>query len=170
MKNKLYLMSGMPCSGKSTYAKGYLINEKTKYVSRDEIRFALLKEGDEYFSKENEVFNTFIDTIKNYLHEGYDVIADATHLHQWSRAKLLYSLAEDLKDTEVIAVFMRTPLNVCLERDKTRKGTKFYVPEKTLLDMAKSLRQPNFSECRRMINQIWIVDGENCIKKVRWED
>lgn len=42
MKNKLYIMCGCPGSGKTTYAKKYLINDNTVYVSRDDIRFSLL--------------------------------------------------------------------------------------------------------------------------------
>ena len=51
---KLYVMCGGPGSGKSTWIKKNLPTFKgyTKVVSRDEIRFSLVKEGEEYFSKE----------------------------------------------------------------------------------------------------------------------
>ena len=93
MKNKLYIMCGIPGSGKSTYAKTYLTN--TLYVSRDEIRFKLVKEDEDYFSKENEVFDTFIAKINEGLRQSLDVVADATHLNSKSRLKLLACLELD---------------------------------------------------------------------------
>lgn len=54
----LYVMIGIPGSGKSTWAKANK-KEKDIYVSRDEVRFSLLQDGDEYFSKEKEVLKEF---------------------------------------------------------------------------------------------------------------
>ena len=48
-------MVGCPGSGKSTWAKKHLPD--TYYVSRDEVRFSLLQDGEDYFSHEKEVFN-----------------------------------------------------------------------------------------------------------------
>ena len=61
--NKLYLMVGIPGSGKSTF----IANTKevrTLIVSRDAIRFSMVSEGESYFKKEKEVFNTFINRCK----------------------------------------------------------------------------------------------------------
>lgn len=60
----LFIMVGLPGSGKSTFLKrrahefttsrcGYTV------VSRDAIRFSLLSDTDDYFAKENEVFKKF---------------------------------------------------------------------------------------------------------------
>ena len=130
MNNKLYVMIGCPGSGKTTYAKKALMNDNTVYVSRDEVRFALLQEGEEYFSREKEVYREFIWKIYNAIqNEHKDVIADATHLNEKSRAKLFSSLPLDFSKIEVIGVYMNTPLEVSLERNRTRKGTKAFVPE-----------------------------------------
>ena len=58
----LYLMCGIPGSGKSTWIKQNKI-ESDAVISRDVVRFSLVKEHEEYFSKETEVFYTFIDQI-----------------------------------------------------------------------------------------------------------
>ena len=60
----LYLMCGIPGSGKSTYAKTNKDLKYCKYISRDDIRYSLLKDEDDYFSKEKQVFRTFIAQIK----------------------------------------------------------------------------------------------------------
>ena len=123
MKNKLYLMVGCPGSGKSTYAKRYLTN--AVYISRDDIRFSLVKENEEYFSKEKEVFKVFVNKINNKLRDGCDVVADATHLNPSSRFKLLANLDLNKNKTEVIAIFIQTPLDVCLRQNENRKYNKY---------------------------------------------
>ena len=83
----LYMMCGIPGSGKSTWAKEYLAS--ALYVSRDEIRYSMVKEDEEYFSKETEVFNTFIEKIAVNLMSEKDVVADATHINFQSRLKTI---------------------------------------------------------------------------------
>ena len=58
-KNKLYVMIGVPGSGKSTFIKNNK-KEKDIYVSRDQIRFKYLKEGEPYFTHEKQVFKEFL--------------------------------------------------------------------------------------------------------------
>ena len=76
----LFLMCGVAGSGKSTY----LSNIKNAVViSRDEIRFSLIGDFDDYFAKEDEVFATFIQKIQNAIdnEEGpKEIYCDATHL------------------------------------------------------------------------------------------
>ena len=154
-KNKLYMMIGCPGSGKSTYAKTHFTN--ATYVSRDEIRFKLVPEDEEYFSKEDEVFTTFINMIDKELKLGNDVIADATHLNSFSRMKLLASLDIDKNKTEIVAVFMNTPLDICIKRNENRKGTRAYVPKSVIRRMFFSLKKPNRKECCSMIDTIQII-------------
>lgn len=158
MKNKLYIMVGCPGSGKSTYAKKNFPN--ALYVSRDEIRFSLVKKDEEYFSKETEVFNTFITKINEGLRQSLDVIADATHLNRASRSKLLTNLEIDKEKTEIIAVIMFTPLSICIERNENRKGTRSYVPKDVVEKMYYSFKTPSKYECYGLIDKTIIIRPE----------
>ena len=95
MNKKMFVMCGAPGSGKSTWLEEKVIkNIYTKpatVVSRDKIRFALVKEDEQYFSKENEVWEKFITQIKKDLEmwSVEEVYVDATHLNIASRSKLL---------------------------------------------------------------------------------
>lgn len=107
----LWIMVGIPGSGKTYFAKHNLMQGPGWwYVSRDEIRYSLVKENEEYFSKETEVFEQFISKIKAGLDEEgiYNVIADATHLNIKSRQKLINALHRN--NIQIIPVVMQTDL------------------------------------------------------------
>ena len=85
-KYQVYIRSGAPGSGKSTWRRNHGVS---KYrVSRDEIRFSVLKDGEDYFSHEKETFKMFIDAIKKKVTEYGIVFIDASHLEFYSRRKL----------------------------------------------------------------------------------
>lgn len=156
MKNNFIIMVGIPGSGKSTFAKENYPD--ALYISRDEVRFSIISEEDEYFSKEDKVFDTFVDKINEGLRCSKDVVADATHISYGSRLKLLGSLVDlDREKTKVIVVFMRTPLDVCIERNEKRKGTRSYVPISAIKNMYKCLTKPSFTECEGIFDEIHTI-------------
>lgn len=167
MKNKLYLMVGCPGSGKTTYAKKHFSN--AVYISRDEIRFDLVSENEEYFSKEDEVFKIFINKINEGLRESLDVVVDATHLNPKSRFKLLACLNFIPGKTQVNVIYMKTPLAECIIRNENRKGTRSYVPPSVIIRMFKALKKPNFEECMGIIDRIIIVDKNEHVKVIEKE-
>lgn len=139
----LVLMMGVPGSGKTTYAKK-MMGDYDIYVSRDEIRFGLVREDEPYFSKEDEVLQTFIRTINDALliAQRY-VIADATHLNMGSRAKILKNLHN--KPDSVYVVYVAVSLQTALERNAQRKG-RALVPESSIKNMYKSISLPRKEE------------------------
>ena len=94
----------------------------TVYISRDEVRFSMLSDTDDYFAKEDAVFAEFVKRINNAIADSniYNIIVDATHLNWASRNKTLRNL--HLENCKVIAVVFNTPLNVCLDRNEKREG------------------------------------------------
>ena len=68
---RIYLLCGIPGSGKSTWAKSQLDN-KSIWISRDQIRFSMVSESGEYFSKEKEVFRESIKEINLAIMTTYN--------------------------------------------------------------------------------------------------
>ena len=162
MKKRLYLMMGVPGSGKSTYVKS-MLKYGDIYVSRDEIRYSLLTDEDDYFAKENEVIRTFIENIdKSLVMEEYcgDVYADATHLSPKSRAQVLNQLKN--KD-KVSMIYLDIPLNIVLERNAQREG-RALVPENVVRRMYNSIILPTKEEG---IEELIIIDENQNVKEVR---
>ena len=55
MKKKLYLLVGPAGSGKTTWVREHATPGTSAHISRDRIRFSMLKEGEYYFAREDEV-------------------------------------------------------------------------------------------------------------------
>lgn len=142
--SKLCIMVGIPGSGKSTYIKNYA-SENAKIVSRDNIRFSLLKEGNKYFSKEKEVLKILYATVNDYLRQEYDVYVDATHITKRSRHKLLSNLNLN-KDIQTIAIHIKTPLSHALKNNHNRIGTQYYVPPEVIKKFYDMAEPPTLEE------------------------
>ena len=121
MKSKtLWLIAGVPGSGKSTFLANQVNKPNAKIISRDAIRFKLLEDGDAYFKNEDTVWNMYVDAIKNSLQENEHTILDATHLNERSRNKILDRL--NLNDVNINVIYFKVPLNVCIDRNSQRTG------------------------------------------------
>ena len=136
---RLYLTCGIPGSGKSTWAKARA-DEGWSWNSRDKIRFAKIKENDEYFAYESEVFDEFICNIQNDIYDKMEnIIADATHLNQSSRDKVLNRLS--LAGYEVWYIVFDIPLETALARNALRTG-RARVPDNVIEKMYNSFEMP----------------------------
>ena len=145
IKNKgiLYICCGVPGSGKSTFLNE-MADPSEKIISRDNIRFSLLKPGEDYFSHEKEVYSTFVKSITDSINNGFNTYADATHLNEYSRYKLFHALKNrGCHPLKKVAIYFEVPLNICKERNNNRFGTKTYVPEEDLIKMYGSFVHPH---------------------------
>lgn len=132
----LYMLVGLPASGKSTIAKHYTTN----VVSSDAVRAQLY--GDEAIQgKACDVFSVVYHEIANYLAQGKDVALDATNLTKRDRAEGI-RLAHQYHQ-QVTAVVCPTPIDVCLTRNAQRNRT---VPEFVIERMARRYQEPSPKE------------------------
>ena len=154
--NNLYVLCGIPGCGKSTWVYNRLKEKnpspdpKWDYVSRDEVRFSIIDEEDDYFAKEKQVFNEYIRRICEKLDDPYltNVIADATHLNEVSRNKLINAIRRNRckdKPLNIVMVYFDVPLEVCKFRNNKRSG-RMRVPDDVMDKMYRSLEFPQLRE------------------------
>jgi predicted kinase len=158
------VLLGPSGSGKSTWAIKQMQPQTDCLVSRDNIRFMLLKDEDDYFAKEKQVKQIFFEAIKRTTREDWEsVFIDATHLTSVPRFQTLQQIANGVK---IIAVSFEVPVDVAIERNSQRTG-RALVPESVIKNMAAQYKIPAFYEG---FNEIWHVDAEgNIIKEVQDE-
>lgn len=140
--SKLYIMMGIPGSGKSTWCKQH-IKETDGYVSRDKIRFKLVNPNEPYFSKEKEVYREFIEQIDKQLLRRKNVYVDQTSLDSRARRKMITSL--HTKPDEIHVIWLNTSLQQSLLNNAKRKGVE-RVPDESIIQMFGRLERPSWEE------------------------
>ena len=118
--NKLIICRGIPASGKTFWAKQWVLEdpEHRVRINQDDIRLMLGK----YWvpSREELVQHIQKEALIEALERGYDIVIDNTNLNEkvldFYRALVIDhgNHAIEYKD------FFDTPLSVCIERDKNR--------------------------------------------------
>lgn len=143
----MYLLSGPPASGKSTWARkklGEFEPGKAIWHSRDLVRFSIIQEDEDYFAHENEVFSTWIKAIQKSIEssEIEVIIVDATHINDRSRNKTLRNLKFDPIEVEVINVVFDPDIKTLFRRNIQRKGRE-RVPDDVIRKMHKDFYMPH---------------------------
>lgn len=102
----------------------------------------MVKEDEEYFSHEDEVFIEWIRQINEALMNPLieNIYVDATHLNDKSRNKTLNRLIKDNIENIYNVVF-NVPLDICIQRNNRRFG-RSCVPEDVIKNMYKSFSMP----------------------------
>ena len=139
----LFLMCGVPGAGKSTFLKNRIKKDSSVIISRDAIRFAIVKPEEDYFSHEDEVVEIFWKQINEALAAGKDVFVDQTSLTPKSR-KWLLDHVKGYNHANVIWICEN--LETCLNRNEMRRGTRAYVPEKQVRRMYAQFVEPSLNE------------------------
>lgn len=147
--NYLIMFCGIPGSGKSTEARRMAEsltarNLTVEHISRDELRFSLISDESEYFSKEKEVFNKFVEKMNNSLNKNDCTIIDATHISKASRAKILRRV-ENPDDVRLLVLHLTTPIDVYMRQNDLRTGIE-RVPHEVIKKMAKQFEDPTEKE------------------------
>ena len=152
-------MCGIPGSGKSTWIQNHkaFFSDSCQIISRDQIRFALLGDNDDYFSKEGTVWAKYVNQSRASLKNNVDTILDATHLNESSRAKILTALKGSLNNVEINIIVINPGLEVSLKQNEMREG-RSYVPQSAIRRMNSQLTIPTLEEG---FDHIYIYTNEN---------
>ena len=141
MRNqKVYFLMGLPASGKSSWAKEKIEEDRhngiiTKRVNKDDLRAMM---DNSIHSKEREKFVNDIQytIVTDALLSGYDVIIDNTHLnpvHFDKVQELVQEISNNIKkDIDLEKKFFDTPVQECIRRDSNRPE---YVGKAVIMDM-----------------------------------
>ena len=152
-RKKVWLMCGIPGSGKSTWIQEQMKIFPGVWCSRDNVRFSMVSEDEEYFSKEDEVFRAWISEIQRAMKDESirNIYIDATHVNEKSRDKVLNKLS--LKDIDLCAVNFMTPIEECLRRNDLREG-RARVPRSVIRNMYASFNPATIMEKNRRFTEI----------------
>lgn len=143
VKKILYIMCGPAGSGKSTYVRNHAKPGASAHISRDKIRFLMIQPDEHYFSREDDVYAEFCKQI----HDAFDcpwveeVWADATHLTEKARNKLLTEAKISTLYIDVIPVVVKPSLEKTLAQNAQRTGRE-NVPERVITNMYNSFEDP----------------------------
>lgn len=153
----IYIVCGISGIGKSTYINK-IKNDNDIVISRDAIRFSLLKEGEDYFSKEKEVVKIFFDTIreetKNYDNDAYNIYIDATHLTKKVRRRVINNVNTKHK-SHISCIYFTPDLNKAVNQNNNRTGRAFvpYTSIKTQYECFETpTKDEGFCEIIEVIN------------------
>lgn len=124
---KFLMLIGVPCSGKTTYAKNLMAadaNNQWTYISRDDLVMEHGKEWPTYNEAWSKVDQRLIDrelndAIEKAVAAKQNIILDMTNLTVKSRRAKLSKLTEDY--TKIAAVFNSDEQTI-FKRNKEREG------------------------------------------------
>lgn len=154
MKNKLYVLVGVPCAGKSTWVKKQPWAKDCAYISTDKhiVEYANSK-GKTY----NEVFDDYMPTAVDLMTEEVilarnlkkDIIWDQTSTTVKSRARKFRMLPTYY----AIAVVFPTPeKDELYRRLKSRPGKN--IPQRVMYQMIEHWQEPTLIEG---FKEIWKI-------------
>lgn len=131
----LTILSGLPGSGKTTYA--HKLAEETGAILHcyDDLPGAFSP------SKQQAVHAQMWAAIAEELRHGHDVVCDDLH-HTKEKRRMILNAVKDIECKKVL-VLMETPLDVCLERNAGRKRR---LPDVVLHSCAARFEEPSLDE------------------------
>lgn len=162
-KKTLYIMVGVPGSGKSTWVKEH-IKKNEVHISRDIIRFSMLEENVPYFHNEKAVEREYYKQIREALENDKikAVYADATQSNENSRRKFLENVfpSGNSKKVNICPVTVFTSLQTCLNQNAQRSGRE-YVPETAITRMYNNFTFPMNDSFNKKYNEYINVNKES---------
>lgn len=157
--SKLFMMIGLPGSGKSYQAKILSEKEDAKIFSSDDYRIKLHLDFEEFDKESNRelFFNLEVDLV-NCLADNKNAIFDACNLNSKKRRNLLNNVK--YLGCEKIAVLVLRKIDRCIKANYERDR---HVPEDIIRKYYKSFQVPYLEEGFDRIEVIYTDNDENSI-------
>lgn len=153
---KCTILIGLPGSGKTTYAKQYLINNNVIYLSSDDMRVELF--GYENQTDNTKVFDEMNNRTRKALQSDMDVIYDATNLSRKRRKHFIQTVCRGF---EVDAMLFCCPIDIIRVRNITR--SERHLPDDKLENMITNIDIPLYYEG---FNDIFLVNTYGDMTKI----
>ena len=170
-KKRIFILSGPAGVGKTTWVKKQIAEHGGIHISRDKVRFDMVSEDEDYFAREDEVFNEWIRQCQEAIDEDVhkDIYIDATHISDRSRAKTINCLNINRDAVMLICVRVVVPIEVCKYRNSLREG-RAKVPEDVINKMYQRYSYPILHPTRRQqwcvkFEEVWEVDAAGNTRK-----
>ena len=150
----LIMLSAIPASGKTTWAKEYQQNHPNTYiVSSDDIRLEVTHGNYQDHTRQKEVWELFDKRIHEYAkNEDATVILDA--LNDTNEVRLKYLTTTPEFDKKILVLFPST-----YEKSKKYNGMReeeVRVPENILIGLVNKFEEPN-EEVLKYIDEVKVV-------------
>lgn len=136
--SNVFILVGLPASGKSTKAKELPGN----ILSSDTIR-AELYGNEEEQGNPKEVFDTLYRRMETLLCLDESVIIDATNINRWERSRAIEIAKRFPRVRNIICINIDTPLEECKRRNQARERK---VPEFVYDRMMHKYEAPSYDE------------------------
>lgn len=139
---KLIMLIGIPGSGKTTYSKGLSEEYNANVISSDVVRQTYVG------IDEKEVFPTVYRLCIEELKNNRNVILDATHITPKVRKRSFDSLDRYEVEYEKVAVYVDTPVEVCIKRVEIRNKNpkELFLPLEVIESYGKNIIPPSQEE------------------------
>ena len=134
MKSNLYVMCGIPGSGKTTIAHNF----SDIVISSDEVRKSLY--GDASIQCNAKLVFQIVDELVLKSLQNKNVVYDATSISPKVRKRII----DKFKDkANIIGVYVNTSLDICISRNNNRERV---VPESVIRKMYSNFTIPTLEE------------------------
>lgn len=155
MSSKVIILSGIPGSGKSTWAKKYQSTNSwyTRILSRDTIRENAFSQPYIYTKQNEDTVTRMFDILLNsYLTDKLDVIIDNTNCKDFWIKSHLKTILENFPEYKVYIKYFYVPLWKAAWRAYWRKRrTGKDVPYSVIKDMHRSFKKMDRSQFKEII-------------------
>ena len=156
----LYILAGIAGCGKSTWAREHKSDFNAEVVSRDNIRFAYMKNDPDflpsmdYFKYEKDVTRDFYKQINDNLCNDINTIADATHISWKSLRKTVENCGKNAD--KIILVYFNRGTDIALPQNAKRRGVE-RVPEDVIKRMWAGRYMPARAKAAGLVDDYMIV-------------